>query len=112
MRETTVWDGARCDGAEHIEDLRCPMSDNVKENNRLFEWKQSSSRDTAISAQLENTDYDDLHYCKVGTGSRDLELESQQPSLHRLQGPGLEKQTKESQPTCTEDYMLNTGAAD
>lgn len=37
MRETTVWDGARCDGAEHIEDLRCPMSDNVKENNRLFE---------------------------------------------------------------------------
>lgn len=67
-----------------------------------------SSRDTVISAQLENTGYDDLHYCIVGTGSRDPE----QPSLRQLQGTGLKKQTKEFQPRCTEDCMLDTVAVD
>lgn len=67
-----------------------------------------SSRDTVISTQLENTDYDDLHYCIVGTDSRDLE----RPSLRQLQGTGLKKQTKEFQPRCAEDCVLNTVTAD
>lgn len=71
-----------------------------------------SCRDTVISAQLENTDYDDLHYHTVGTGSRDPEQASRQPSLRWLQGTGLKKQTKEFQPRCTEDRVLNTAAAD
>ncbi len=58
--------------------------------------------------QLENTDYDDLHYHTVGTGSRDLE----QPGLLQLQGTGRKNQTKEFQPRCTEDWVLNTVAAD
>lgn len=62
-----------------------------------------NSRDAVISAQLENTDYDDLHYCTAGTGSR---AQPVQASRHRSMT------ADKIIPTYAQRTVLNTVAAD
>lgn len=51
-------------------------------------------RHSSISAQLENTDYDDLHYCGTSLGSRDLQHLTQ-PGIAPASRHRSKNQTKE-----------------